>query len=147
MILSDTELFKGIDSEVMNKITAIYSEEDHPKNTVLFNKDEDAKSLFILIEGTVNLVIKNGGILAIPLSDPGEVFGLSGMVEGGNYLASGICATDAKVVKIDRDKLNAIFDQHPDAGLILIKRLGAALSKKLSKIYRDLLSGSWSEPL
>jgi len=52
-------------------------------------------------------------------------FGLSGMVEGGAYIASGICATDSKVVKIDRDKLDEIFDQHPDVGLILIKRLGA----------------------
>ena len=147
MILSETDFFKGIDSAVMNKITSIYNEEDHPKDTVLFKKDEDAKSLFILREGTVNLVIQNGGTLAIPLSDPGEVFGLSGMVEGGVYIASGICATDAKVVKIDRDKLDEIFDQHPHEGLILIKRLGAVLSRKLSRLYRDFFSYSWNEPL
>jgi CRP-like cAMP-binding protein len=147
MILSETEFFKGIDSEVMNKITAICSEENHPKDAVLFKKDEDAKSLFILKGGTVNLVIQNGGTLATPLSDPGEVFGWSCMVENGVYTASGICATDAKVVKIDRDKLDEIFDQHPDVGLILIKRLGAVFSKRLSNVYRDLLSCSWSEPL
>ena len=147
MILNETEFFRGIDPEVMNKITAIYSEEDHPKDTVLFNKDEDAKSVFILKTGTINLVIQNGGTFAIPLSNPGEVFGLSGMVEGGAYIASGICATDSKVVKIDRDKLDEIFDQHPDVGLILIKRLGAVLTKKLSRLYRDLFACSWSEPL
>ena len=147
MILSETDFFKGIDPAVMNKITAIYNEENHPKDTVLFKKDEDAKSLFILRAGTVNLVLQNGGIFAIPLSDPGEVFGLSGLAEGGVYIASGICATDARVVKIDSDKLDEIFDQHPDVGLILVKRLAAVLSKKLSNIYRDLLSCSWSEPL
>ena len=147
MILSEKEFFKGVDSEVMDKITAIYHEEDHPKDTVLFKKDEDAQALFILREGTVNLVIQNGGTLAIPLSDPGEVFGLSGMVGGSNYIASGICATESKVVKIDRDKLDEIFDQHPDVGLILIKRLGAVLTKKLSRLYRDLFACSWSEPL
>jgi CRP-like cAMP-binding protein len=147
MILNETEFFRGIDPEVMNKITAIYSEEDHPKDTVLFKKDEDAKSIFILKRGTINLVIQNGGTFAIPLSNPGEVFGLSGMVEGGVYIASGICATDSKVVKIDRDKLDEIFDQHPDVGLILIKRLGAVLTKKLSRLYRDLFACSWSEPL
>ena len=147
MILNETEFFKGIDSEVMNKITAIYNEEDHPKDTVLFKKGEDAKSVFILKGGTVNLVIQNGGTFTVPLRDPGEVFGLSGMVESGVYTASGICATDSKVIKIDRDKLDEIFDQHPDVGLILIKRLAAVLSKKISNIYRDLLSCSWSEPL
>jgi len=147
MRLNETDFFKDIDPEVMNKITAIFNEEDHPKETVLFEKDEAAKSIFILRGGTVNLVIKDGGIFAIPLSNPGEVFGLSGMVEGGIYIASGICATDARVVKIDRDELNAIFDQHPDVGLVLVKRLGAVLSKKLSKLYRDLFSCSWTEPV
>ncbi|MGD8847864.1 MAG: Crp/Fnr family transcriptional regulator [Desulfobacteraceae bacterium] len=147
MILSETDFFRGIDSEVMNKITAIYSEEDHPKDAVLFDKGEDAKSVFILREGTVNLVIKNGGMFVIPLSDEGEIFGLSGLVEGGFYIAAGVCATDAKVVKIDRDKLDEIFDQHPHVGLKLSKRLAAVLSKKLSRLYRDFFSYSWSEPL
>lgn len=145
MILSETDFFKGIDSEVMNKITAIYREEDHLKDKVLFNKNEDARSIFILKRGTVNLVIKNGGMFIIPLSNPGEIFGLSGLVESSTYTASGVCATDAKVVRIDRDKLDEIFDQHPHVGLILVKRLGAVLSRKLSRVYRDFFSYSWSE--
>ena len=145
MILNETDFFKGIDSEVMNKITAIYREEDHLKDKVLFNKNEDARSIFILKRGTVNLVIKNGGMFIIPLSNPGEIFGLSGLVESSTYTASGVCATDAKVVRIDRDKLDEIFDQHPHVGLILVKRLGSVLSRKLSRVYRDFFSYSWSE--
>ena len=147
MILNEADFFKGIDPEVMNKITAIYREEDHPKDAVLFKKDEDAQSIFILKSGTVDLVIQNGGTFAIPLTTPGAFFGLSGMVEGGDYIASGICSTDSTVVRIDRDKLDAIFDQHPDVGLKLVKRLGSVLSKRLSKLYRDFFSCSWSESL
>ena len=147
MILSETEFFKGIESEVMNKISAISKEEEHPKDTVLFKKDAEAKSLFILKEGTVNLVIQNGGTLSTPLTESGEVFGWSCMVEGGIYTASGICATDSKIVKIDRDNLEEIFDQHPAVGLKILKRMAAVFSKRLSGAYRDLLSCSWSEPL
>jgi CRP-like cAMP-binding protein len=147
MILSETEFFKGIESEVMNKISAISKEEEHPKDTVLFKKDEEAKSLFILKEGTINLVIQNGGTLSTPLTESGEVFGWSCMVEGGIYTASGICATDSKIVKIDRDNLEEIFDQHPAVGLKILKRMAAVFSKRLSGAYRDLLSCSWSEPL
>ena len=147
MILSETEFFKDIESEVMNKISAISKEEEHPKDTVLFKKDEEAKSLFILKEGTINLVIQNGGTLSTPLTESGEVFGWSCMVEGGIYTASGICATDSKIVKIDRDNLEEIFDQHPAVGLKILKRMAAVFSKRLSGAYRDLLSCSWSEPL
>ena len=39
----------------MNKIAADSKEEEHPTDTVLFNKYDDANSLFILKEGTVLL--------------------------------------------------------------------------------------------
>ncbi len=147
MILSETEFFKGIDSEVMKKITAISQEESHPKDEILFKKDEDAKYLFILKEGSVNLVIQNGGTLATPLTESGEVFGWTCMVENGRYMTSGICAKDSRIIRIDRDKLNEIFDQNPHMGLIIIKRLGAVFSKRLASVYRELLSGNWTEPL
>ena len=147
MILSETEFFKGIDPEVMAKITAICKEERHPKDTTLYKKDEDARWLFILKEGAVNLVIKNGGTLATPLTETGEVFGWSCMVENGVYTDSGICAKDTRILKLDREKLNEIFDQHPHTGLLIIKRLGAVFSKRLSSVYCDLLSCSWTEPV
>jgi hypothetical protein len=62
------------------------------------------------------------------------------MFEQGYYTASGICATDLKVVKIERDKLNKIFKNHPDVGFTVLKRLAGVISKRLSNAYRDLLS-------
>ena len=147
MILSETDFFQGIEPAVMEKISTLCREEQHPKDAVLFRKDEDAKSLFILKEGTVNLVIQNGGTLTTPLKEAGEVFGWSCMVESGVYTASGVCATDSKVIKIDRDELDQIFDQHPRTGLMIIKRLGAVFSRRLSSAYQDLLYGTWKEPL
>jgi CRP-like cAMP-binding protein len=114
MILKEIELFEGVDFEVMNEIAGICSEESYPKDTVLFEKDEQAKCLYILFEGTVYLVIKNGGSITFSLTEPGEVFGWSSMLENGKYTASGICATDLKVLKIEKDKLNRIFQNHPE---------------------------------
>ena len=58
MILKETELFEGVDFEVMNEIAGTCSEESYSKDTVLFEKDEQAKCLYILLEGAVYLVIK-----------------------------------------------------------------------------------------
>ena len=57
MILDEVDLFKGIDFKVMNEIANFCSEENYVKDTVLFRKDEEANCLYILQEGTVNLVI------------------------------------------------------------------------------------------
>lgn len=140
MIINEIDLFKGIDPGVMEEIADICFEEEHTKDTVLFEKGEEAESLYILEQGALNLVIKNGGTLIYGLKEPGRVFGWSSMVESGLYTASGVCATDLKVVKIKREKLDKIFDRHPEVGLKVLKRLARVISQRLSNAYRDLLS-------
>lgn len=140
MIINEIELFKGIDFEVMNKIAKICSEESYSKGIVLFNNNEKAEALYIIIEGTVHLEVKNGGTITYSLNDPGEVFGWSSMFESGRYTATGICATDLKVVKIERNRINKIFNIHPGAGIKILRRLGTVSSNRLSNAYRDLLS-------
>ena len=139
MILKEIELFEGVDFEVMNEIAGICSEENYSKGTTIFERDEQAKCLYILFEGTVSLVIKNGGSITYNLSKPGDVFGWSSMLENGKYTASGICATDLKVLKIEKDKLNKIFQNHPEVGFIVLQRLAGVISRRLSNAYGDLL--------
>ena len=140
MILKEIELFEGVDFVVMNEIAGICSEESYSKDTILFEKDEQAKCLYILLEGTVHLVIRNGGSITYNLSETGDVFGWSSMLENGKYTASGICATDLNVVKIEKDKLNRIFQNRPEIGFKVLRRLAGVISRRLSNAYRDLLS-------
>jgi CRP/FNR family transcriptional regulator, cyclic AMP receptor protein len=140
MIVKEIDLFKGIDPAVMEEIVTICSEESYAKDTVLFKKDEEADCIYILEEGSVKLVIENGGSITYSLTDPGEVFGWSSMVEPGLYTASGICATDLKTVKIEQEKLDKIFYLHPDVGYTVLKRLAGVISERLSNAYHDLLS-------
>jgi len=140
MILKEIDLVKGIDPKIMEEIVNICSEENYTKDTVLFKKGEEADSLYILEEGSIKLVIENGGSITYSLTDPGEVFGWSSMVESGLRTASGDCATDLKVVKIEKEKLDKIFNLHPDVGFTVLKRLAGVISERLSNAYRDLLS-------
>jgi len=140
MIVKEIDLFRGIDPEVMEEIANICSEEKYTKDTVLFEKGEEAESLYILEQGTLNLVIKNGGSLIYGLTESGQVFGWSSLVESGVYTASGVCATDLKAVKIEREKLERVFDRHPEVGFKVLKRLAGVISQRLSNAYRDLLS-------
>lgn len=145
MIIKEIELFEGIDYEVMNEIAAICSEEDYTKDTVLFEKDAVAGCLYILQEGTVNLVIKNGGTITYSLTEPGEVFGWSSMLESGRYTATGVCATDLKAMKLEKEKLDKIFKKHPDVGYRVLQRLAKVIAGRLSNSYRDLLSARSTE--
>ena len=140
-MLDESELFKGIGYDTMQKFVEIATEEFFPNHTVLFEKDQTANSLYILSEGTVNLIISNGsGHITFKLTEPGEVFGWSSLLGPGKYTATGMCATDVKLVRIDRFELAKIFHDHPEAGFKVLKRLGNVVARRLSNAYRDLLS-------
>jgi len=140
MIVEEIELFKGIDPTIMEEIVNICSEQNYTKDTVLFKKGDVADCIYILVEGTIKLLIENGGSITYSLSDPGEVFGWASMLESGLRTASGVCATDLKSVKIEKKELDAIFNTHPEVGLMVLKRLAKVISERLSNAYRDLLS-------
>lgn len=140
MIVQEIDLFKEISPEIMNEIVNICSEEKYAEGTVLFKKGEEADCLYILEEGSLKLVIENGGTITFSLDEPGEVFGWSSMVESGLYTASGVCSTDLKVLKIKRGDLDKIFNLHPDVGLKVLKRLAGVISGRLTEAYKDLLS-------
>ncbi len=139
MIVQDTYLFKGVDRKVMDEITSISSEENYERNTVLFRKGENAGNLYILKEGKVELVIKDGGSVVYILTEPGEVFGWSSMVESGEYTATAVSLTDMKVWRIEREKLEKIFSLNPKVGLIILKRLAGIIMKRLTYAYKELL--------
>lgn len=140
MIINETDLFKEIRFEVMEEIADISSAESCAKDTVLFEKGENADCLYVLEQGSINLVVKNGGSIVYNLTEPGEVFGWSSLVEPGVYTAAAVCAEDTKVVKLQKQKLDKLFELHPDAGLKVLRRLGGVFSKRLSNAYRELLS-------
>jgi CRP-like cAMP-binding protein len=145
MIIKEIELFKGIEPDIMNEIADICSEQRFSKGTVIFEKGEEADRLYILVEGTVKLNVKNGGTITYSLSDPGNIFGWSCMVESGRYTASGECATDLKVLEIKRDALDKIFNLHPHAGIKILKRLAGVFSNRISGAYQDILSARRTE--
>ena len=140
MIVTEIDLFKGVAHEIMEEIVNICFEGNYAQDTVLFKKGEEAERLYILEEGSVKLIIENGGTITFTLDEPGEVFGWSSMVESGHYTASGVCATDIKVLKIERDELDKIFNRHPDVGVKVLKRLAGVISQRLTDAYQDLLS-------
>jgi CRP-like cAMP-binding protein len=143
MFINEYDLFGEISSKVMNEIIDICVEEIYEKGTTIFNQGEEAENLYILKEGTLNLMVSNGGSLVFSLSKPGEVFGWSSLFESGRYTASGICDTDLKVVKIGRKELYTILKHNPEDGLIVMRRLAGVIANRLKNAYRDILSTTY----
>lgn len=143
MFINKYDLFGGISSRVMKEITDICAKEVYDKGTTIFNQGEMAENLYILREGTLNLMVKNGGSLVFSLSGPGEVFGWSSLFESGRYTASGICDTDLKVFKIERKELFKILKHNSGDGFIIMRQLAGVIANRLNRAYQDILSTTY----
>lgn len=139
MHITESDLFHGLDLTVMGTIADICSEAQHTDGITLFKEGEPAHTLYILEEGIVDLLIDSDTFI-YSLTERSEVFGWSSLVEAATYTATAVTMTDTKVVKIPTKNLHRIFDENPEVGHIVFKRLAGIFNRRLQKTYRKFLA-------
>jgi len=142
MHITEMDLFTGLNLEVMGEIAdKCCTEASYEKGTVLFRQGEPACFLYILVEGAVDLRLKEETTV-ISLTEPSDIFGWSSLVENAQYTASAVCRSPVKVIKIETGpKLGRILNAHPDVGLVLYRRLAGLFNKRLASIYQRFQLG------
>ena len=140
MRITEMDLFTGLDLNVMGEIAdTCCFEEKFPKDTVLFQEGDKATSLYILVNGSVDLKIKSETTV-YSLTEQSDIFGWSSMVENSQYTATAVCKEAINVIKIDTHRLNRLFNENPIFGLTVYRRLCGVFNKRLSSIYQRFLS-------
>ena len=140
MFIQEIDLFKEIPQEVMNEIADIAADESCEKDTYVFNKGDQANYFYILEEGRVKLIIEAKGNITTILSNTGDAFGWSSLVDHHVYTASALCATPSTLVKIESRKLAKVFKKYPDSSALFYKRLAGIVGRRLITAYA-LLTG------
>ena len=140
MHITEMDLFTGLDLNVMREIAdTCCIEENFTKGTVLFKEGDEATSLYILVNGSVDLKIKDETTV-YSLTEQSDIFGWWSMVENSQYTATAVCRETIKVIKIDTHRLNRLFNENPIFGLTVYRRLCGVFNKRLSSIYQRFLS-------
>lgn len=140
MFIENTELFKDLGDEVMDEIAKIMKEESYDKGAVIFTQAHPAVDFYILMNGRVRLTLGEEAEIEYTVAKPGEVFGWSGMLDRKFYTARADCAGPTKLVRIEKDKLNGIFEKRPDSGMTFFKKLAGAIFQRLLYNYQAFLS-------
>lgn len=139
MHITESDLFYGLDLMVMSKIADICLEEEYVDGTVLFKEGESADHLYILEKGITDLLIDEDTFI-YSLTEQSEIFGWSSLVESARYTATAVCMTEVKVLKIPTRTLQRIFDENPEIGNVVFRRLAGIFNKRLTKTYRKFLT-------
>ncbi len=135
--LRSCELFTGLSDEELQEIAAIAREGAYEGGDLIIAEDELAQRLFVLSDGRVQVHIRlrsevePEGEVTIEEVEPGSFFGWSSMVKQRRFTASVKALEPVKVLVIDADELNALFDRNAHIGFVLMKQLAEVIASRL----------------
>lgn len=146
MIIQQADLFKDLSPEIVNEISNIMIEESYQPGTLVFEAGAPAHNFYILVEGMVRLFIGTKAEISYTVNIPGEAFGWTGLVDRPVYTATAECGTPSKVMKIENESLDKIFQKDTASGMMFFKRLAGAVVQRLIHNYEAFISeGSLKE--
>ncbi len=146
--LKRTEVFLGFDDSDLSKIAALPScrEEAYPPGEVIFRAGDEAKYLYVLKEGQVDLVVEVPTKPKQPATEvvvdritTGGFFGWSAIVEPHFRTMSAVCKEPSRVVAISGAELIALLDKDYHIGYKVFQSLSRILGVRLRDMEQVLV--------
>ena len=123
-------LFHDLSDEQLELIAPLFEVFTCPANHSIFEQDEQATYLYLLIYGTVALHYKpyDGACMILTHLHAGDAFGWSSVVGGAVYTSGISSETEIKAVRIRGSDLRKLCREHPHFGNVILDRLADAVS-------------------
>jgi CRP-like cAMP-binding protein len=138
--------------ESQNQALAMLADEIELKSgTTLFEEGQTAEALYFLLEGGIDLYYKaedkyrpqNSKEFLVGSINPGEVFGISALIEPYIYSATARVSQDGRAIKIEAAGLRALCNQDCKMGYTLMLQIAKAAMERLA-YTRVQLAAAWA---
>jgi CRP-like cAMP-binding protein len=137
-IISECKVFKMFPDNLLQEIAAIGEERAYKANDLLFNRDEPANNMFVLMKGKVDiLTTKRTQMIPLHTVYPYEAFGLSAMIRG-LYVAAARATEDSVLCCLPVVKMEKILEEDYKAAFLFMKQIALLVSNRLVKIQYQL---------
>jgi len=137
MHIDQADLFEGMDREFIHGVMSLAAKEHHAKGDFIFHGGDKAKFFYLLIEGCVKISLRDDDLSVYTISNPGEAFGLSSILDRNYYFASASCLAPTQLFKIEGNILNQLLQKHP-SGSVFYKRMLDKLGQRLVECYKTI---------
>jgi CRP-like cAMP-binding protein len=138
-----SSFFKGFNEEYLTKIRALCQEETYRADDFIIKEGEDAKCLYVFLEGTMVIQIhlkEHQDVIVSTVEEEGELFGWSALVEPRCYTASVKCLENSRVLSVPGDKLEMLFKNDPVMGLTFMKKIASLIDRRLCTTRNRLVN-------
>ncbi len=135
--------FGQLNDEQLKAIAMIAEEKTYPKGAIMVKENMPANKLMLLLEGDVDLIYSGGGEGAISNAlvgsiAPGEILGVSSLIDPYTYICSGRNTIPVKVIEMDAAALRAMFALDQKLGYVMMSKVAAAVLERLKYTQVEL---------
>jgi len=136
--------FAGLTDEELKSIAMISDEKHYEANTFIFRERNKADKLYVLLEGTVDIMVDTDeeGLRHETVStlSQGDAFCWSAVVEPHILTASAFAATPTNVIAVDGAGLRAMFELDCHLGYRVLQKAAQLVSNRLKDTRIQMLS-------
>lgn len=132
--------FVDLDDAERAAVAALARVEQVPAGTTLFRESDPADDLRFIVEGRISLGMRFGGrgeVIVLSLG-PGELLGWSALL-GGTWTATARAVERSTLLRLPGAELSALCAREHAIGYGLMKRLFAAMARRLHDTRLQLL--------
>jgi CRP-like cAMP-binding protein len=128
-LLADVQLFADLPPEALARVAAASQERQLDRNDVLFNEQDDAGELFVVLSGRIAIanVAMDGRESVVALMEAGALFGEMPLFDGHGRSAAARALEPSGVVVVPYDAVRAVFEEDPS----LLWRVVALLAGRI----------------
>jgi CRP/FNR family cyclic AMP-dependent transcriptional regulator len=138
-ILKGFSFFHGFTDAQMKKIASAALEETCEAGTSMYQKGDPARSLFLVREGKIVLVMDSymgpqraAMQITVDVIVQGETMGWSALVEPYIYTLGALCIDRTELIALDAVKLRALLNKDGRLGYKLMQAIARVVAQRLN---------------
>ena len=129
LFLAPSDIFSKIDAKDCSDLLAIGAARFHGKGEFIFRAGDPGKNVYFLRSGRVKIYQASalGREVILWFCFPGEIFGLTEVVQGGGRVVNAQTCEDAEVLCVPRVQFRTYLDTHNSASFVIMQALSCRL--------------------
>lgn len=140
-LLGELAFSAELPDKVLDELAACATVSDYPAGAVLFREGSANENLYLICEGAVALemCVPARGCLRLLSLGPGDVLAWSALLGQQPMTATAVATEPTRVVAASGRKLLALCEADHEVGYALMRRMAAALARRLVATRLQLL--------
>lgn len=135
-------LVQGLNQAQLDLLRPLFVPCEFPEGTVVFEQGDPAEYIYLVISGEAVIRYKpdDGSEIVVARVRPGGVIGWSAVIGRQRYTSAVICSTHTQALRLRSADLQALCEQHPETGRLILSRLTDILAERFRNIRPEVLA-------